>query len=163
MILRSSKAPWRLVTLPVEFISFTGQLLPDNTVRLQWEAITDQQHDHFEMEKSADGIHFVSLGRGPSSAPYWGIDTAPFTGNNFYRVKQFDKDGTIAYSNTITVYYDPGRFYVSAYPNPVADVLHVKINIAKADQYLISITDMAGRKVHEERIIATGTDNTNDR
>ena len=152
------KSTLALITLPVEFISFTGQLLPDKTVRLQWEAITDQQHDYFEMEKSADGTNFISIGRGPSAAPYWGIDTAPFTGNNFYRVKQHDKDGTITYSNTINVYNDPGSFYVSVYPNPVDDILHVKINIAKADQYLVSITDMAGRKVHEEKIIATGTE-----
>ena len=152
------KSTLSLITLPVEFISFTGELLPDKTVLLQWEAITDQQHDYFEMEKSADGTNFISIGKGPSSAPYWGIDTAPFTGNNFYRVKQYDKDGAFTYSNTINVYNDPGSFYVSVYPNPVDDILHVKINIAKADQYLISITDMAGRKVHEEKIIATGTE-----
>ena len=158
-IIKSTSA---LITLPVEFISFTGQLLPDETVRLQWEAITDQQHDYFEMEKSADGTNFISIGRGPSSAPYWGIDTAPFIGNNFYRIKQMDKDGTITYSNTINVYYDPGSFYVSVYPNPVDDILNVKINFAKADQYIISITDLAGRKVHEEKIIATGTELANE-
>ena len=156
------KSTVALITLPVEFISFTGQLLPDNTIRLQWEAITDQQHDYFVMEKSGDGNNFISIGRGPSSAPYWGIDTAPFTGNNYYRVKQVDKDGTITYSNTINVYYEPARHFVSVFPNPVSDILNVRISIAHADQYLISIADMAGRKVHEEKIIASGSQLSSD-
>jgi hypothetical protein len=152
------KSTVALITLPVEFISFTGQLLPDNSVRLQWEAIPDQQHDYFEMEKSADGSNFVSIGRGPATAPFWGIDTAPFTGNNFYRIKQVDKDGTISYSNTIVIYYEQLPSYVAIYPNPVSDMLHIRLSVAKADQYFITITDMAGRKVKEERIIAPGTE-----
>lgn len=151
------KSRLALITLPVQFISLSGQLLPDETVRLTWEAITDQQHDYFEIEKSASGSTFTSLGKGPSVAPYWGIDTAPFIGNNFYRVKQVDKNGTISYSSIINVYYSPGLFNVFVYPNPVTDILNVKINSAITEQYVISITDMAGRKVFEEKIVSAGS------
>ncbi len=140
------------VTLPVHFVSFTGQLLPDETVRLNWEAVTDQQHDYFEIEKSGNGSTFASIGIGPSSAPYWSIDTSPFTGNNFYRIKQVDKDGAITYSYTISVYYNPERINVLVYPNPVTDVLKIRINSVAVDQYLVSIADVAGRKVHEEKV-----------
>ena len=152
-IVKSTSA---LITLPVQFISFAGQLLLDETVRLNWEAITDQQHDHFEIEKSANGSNFTSIGTGPATAPYWGIDASPFTGNNFYRIKQFDKNGTTSYSTVINVYYSPGLFNVSVYPNPVTDVLNVKINSAITEQYRISITDMAGRKVFEEKVVSGG-------
>jgi carboxypeptidase T len=152
-IVKSTSA---LITLPVQFVSFAGQLLPDETVRLNWEAITDQQHDYFEMEKSANGSNFIYIGKGPSSAPYWGIDTSPFIGNNFYRIKQADKNGTTSYSSIINVYYSPGLFNVSVYPNPVTDILNVKINSATTEQYVISITDMAGRKVFEEKVVSAG-------
>src|SRR6185295_284158 len=66
--------------------------------------------------------------------------------------------GTISYSNTIVVYYEQIRSYVSIYPNPVTDILHIKLSVAKPDQYFITITDMAGRKVHEQKIIAPGTE-----
>jgi len=151
------KSRLALITLPVQFISFTGQLMPDETVRLNWEAITDQQHDYFEIEKSANGSTFTTIGKGPSSAPYWGIDTSPFTGNNFYRIKQVDKDGTMSYSSIINVYNSPGLFNVSVYPNPVTDILNVKINSANTEQYLITITDMAGRKVFGEKVVSAGT------
>jgi carboxypeptidase T len=151
------KSRLALITLPVEFISFTGQLLPDETVRLTWEAITDEQHDYFEIEKSANGSSFTSIGRGPSVAPYWGIDTSPFSGNNFYRIKQVDKNGTISYSSIINVYFGPGLFNVSVYPNPVTDILNVKINSAITEQYVISISDMAGRKIFEEKVFSSAS------
>ena len=153
-IIKSTSQP---IILPVQFISFTGQLLPDETIRLRWETETDQQHDYFEIEKSANGANFISIGRGPASAPYWSVDASPFIGNNFYRIKQVDKDGTITYSNTINVYYSPVSSNVSVYPNPVSDILHIKVNFKSADQYSINITDLAGRKVHEEKVAAGET------
>ncbi|MEO8406400.1 MAG: T9SS type A sorting domain-containing protein, partial [Chitinophagaceae bacterium] len=141
-----------LVTLPVHFISFTGTLLPDQTVHLDWVAITDQQHDYFEVEKSVPGNGFISLGRGPEAPPYWKIDPSPAPGNNFYRIKQFDKNGTITYSNIINVQYNPA-FSVGIYPNPVNDILNIKISTAIADQYTIQLTDMSGRRVYEGKIV----------
>ncbi|MGZ8558354.1 MAG: M14 family zinc carboxypeptidase, partial [Chitinophagaceae bacterium] len=140
------------VTLPVQFISFTGQLLPDETVRLNWIAVTDQQHDYFEIEKSANGSSFIFIGRGLYSAPYWHIDPSPYTGNNFYRIKQVDKNGAITYSYTISIKYNPERIDVLVYPNPVTDVLKIRVNSLLVDQYLVSITDVSGRKVHEEKV-----------
>ncbi|MEI9811102.1 MAG: hypothetical protein WDO16_26240 [Bacteroidota bacterium] len=46
------KSTTPLLTLPVHFISFTGKLQPDKTVRLDWKAVTDQQHKYFEAERS---------------------------------------------------------------------------------------------------------------
>lgn len=157
------KSTLALITLPVQFTSFTGKLLPDETIRLDWEAITDPQHDHFEIQKSADGLSFVTFERGPSSAPYWGLDTSPYIGNNFYRIKQVDKNGTISYSAVINVSYQPARFSVSVYPNPITDdVLNIKINAATTQQYLISLTDIAGRKVYEKYVPASGTQTSID-
>ncbi len=145
-----------LIPLPVHFISFTGRLLPDQTVRLDWNAVTDQLHDYFEVEKSVNGTNFTTIGKGPSSAPYWKTDPSPYTGNNYYRIKQVDKDGTVTYSTTINVYFGPKRFTAAVYPNPVTDILNVKINSDKTDHYEITITDLTGRIVYEEKIM-TGT------
>ncbi|HLG40421.1 MAG TPA: M14 family zinc carboxypeptidase [Chitinophagaceae bacterium] len=146
-----------LIALPVQFTSFTGRLLPDKTVRIDWQAATDQQHDYFEAEKSADGSNFVSIGRGPLSAPYWKIDPSPSVGNNYYRIKQVDKDGKATYSAIINVYYNPSAFFVSIYPNPVEEIVKVKLNSLPADRYRLTITDLVGRKTHEETVIVTGS------
>src|SRR5690606_29004625 len=97
------------VTLPVEFISFKGEVLPSGQVRLDWEAATDNLHDYFEVERSSNGIQFSSIGRGPDSAPFSFIDVAPFSGSNYSRVKQVDLDGTVTYS---TVIHKIGRAHV---------------------------------------------------
>ena len=146
------KSTSSLVTLPVQFLSFNGRLLPDETVHLNWEAITDRMHDYFEVQRSADGSSFYSIGQVSGAAPYRLIDTAPFIGNNYYRVKQMDKDGTITYSQIISVYFNPVKFTAFVYPNPVTDVLRIRINTAMAGTYTVSLVDMAGRKMHEERI-----------
>jgi carboxypeptidase T len=151
------KSTTDMIPLPVHFISFTGKLLPDNTVRLDWKAVTDQLHDYFEVERSVDGTNFVSIGRGPSSVPYWKIDPSPVIGNNYYRIKQVDLDGNVTYSTIVNVYYNPASFRVSVYPNPVKDILNVKINTNAADRYTISIADLAGRTIYSESVVTVSS------
>lgn len=154
--LKVIKSTTPLVTLPVHFISFTGRLQADKTVRLEWRAIADDQHDYFEVERSANGTDFVSIGRGPATAPYWKIDPSPSIGNNYYRIRQFDKDGRTSYSNVITIFYDPAKFSIAAYPNPVQDRLTVRIGSLHPERYTVTATDMAGRIVYSEQLL-TGT------
>jgi hypothetical protein len=147
------KSTTPLITLPVHFISFTGRLQSDETVRLEWRASTDDEHDYFEVERSANGTDFISIGRGPSTTPYWKIDPSPAIGNNYYRIRQSDKDGRITYSAVINVYYDPNKFNVAVYPNPVKDILTIKIGSLQPEQYQVTLTDMIGRKVHQETVM----------
>lgn len=154
--LKVVKSTSPLVTLPVHFLSFTGRLLANETVRLDWNAITDDQHDYFEVQKSTDGINYTTLGRGPALAPYWYLDPSPLAGNNYYRIKQFDKNGATAYSQVINVAYKV-NFTLSVYPNPlVQDLLQVRLGAAIADQYTVSVTDMTGRTIHEQ-LVQSGT------
>src|SRR5690606_20690208 len=141
------------VTLPVEFISFKGEVLPSGQVRLDWEAVTDNLHDYFEVERSSNGIQFSSIGRGPDSAPFSFIDVAPFSGSNYYRVKQVDLDGTVTYSTVIHIITNAGRLIVSAFPNPTSDVINVTTRAAEADRFYITLTDLNGRTVYEEKLV----------
>src|SRR5690606_24899511 len=135
------------VTLPVEFISFKGEVLPSGQVSLVWEAVTDNLHDYFEVERSSNGVQFASIGRGPEAAPFSFIDVAPFSGSNYYRVKQVDLDGTVTYSTVIHIITNAGRLIVSAFPNPTSDVINVTIRAAEADRFSITLTDLNGRTV----------------
>jgi murein tripeptide amidase MpaA len=148
------KSTLALITLPVEFTSFTGRLQNDGTIRLDWAAITDAQHDHFEIQKSSDGAGFATIANGPSAPPYWGIDTAPGLGNNFYRIKQVDKDGTITYSSVVNVVYQPVAMNVMIYPNPVTDKLNIRVDGQAGETYTMTIQDVTGRLLLSEKIIA---------
>lgn len=146
------KSTTPLVTLPVHFKSFSGKLLTNETIRLDWKADTDQQHDHFEVEKKTAGTDFVAIGRGPASDPYYFIDVNPVAGNNYYRIRQVDKDGKISYSTTIAVVYKPRTLLAEIYPNPVSDLLRVKIKSGETASYELTLTDISGRIIHEEKI-----------
>lgn len=141
------------ITLPVEFKGIQGNLLSNGTIRIDWDAVTDEEHDRFEVERSGNGSDFVSIGAGPATAPYYRIDPTPLAGNNFYRIKQVDIDGRITYSNTINVVANPSKLTVSAFPNPVNGLLNVSISSSQPDRYSITLTDIGGRKIYEKKII----------
>lgn len=145
-----------LVVLPVQFISFNARLQADETVRLTWEAITDQHHDHFVVERSTDGHNYHALGIVASGNPFQFIDLSPAEKNNYYRLRQVDKDGTTSYSQVVTIYYYHNKPVVSAYPNPVNDVLSLRTQQVNVPGYRASLVDMAGRTVGEKIIPVSG-------
>jgi carboxypeptidase T len=144
-----------LVVLPVHFLRFDGRLIGEGRAELSWDAETDQHHDHFELERSADGRNFISLGRSPSVPPYKMIDPALMTGNNYYRVKQVDRDGRVIYSNVINIVYNPGRINLVVFPNPVKDHLKIRMTSPAPSKYEITITDVAG-KIISQQSMSTG-------
>ncbi len=146
-----------LQTLGANFLSFTGKLLPDNTIELKWDASVDQKHRYFEVEKSIDRINFVSIGRIEGSMLYRLIDNNPIIGNNFYRIKEVDVDGKAGYSNIINVVYNPAVHYLKLYPNPVKDNLNMRIKLNTADKINIQISDLSGRIVNSIEVNAGST------
>jgi hypothetical protein len=138
-----------LVTLPVNFLDFTATLLSDNTVKLNWQAVTDQDHDYFVVERSADGKNFITLSLAPQSAPYSYIDAAPLQGKNYYRIKQMNKNGSFTYSKVMSIMVVKGN-NISLYPNPVADMLSIKLKNSERDRLKIEITNVDGKTVYNK-------------
>ncbi len=146
-----------LLTLGANFLSFNGKLLPDLTVELKWDAAVDQKHQHFEVEKSADRINFVSIGRIEGNMLYRLIDNNPFIGNNFYRIKEVDVDANATYSNIINVIYNPAVHYLQLYPNPVKDNLSIRIKLNASDKINIQVSDLSGRTIKTMEVNAGST------
>ncbi|MEN9547786.1 MAG: hypothetical protein RIR12_377 [Bacteroidota bacterium] len=149
----SSHTP--LVALAANFISFTGILKQDNTVGLTWEASIDNEHAYFEVEKSTDRITFNTIGRVTGGTNlYTYVDNQPYLGNNFYRIKAVDRAGKKQFSSIINVVYNPKLEWVSLYPNPAKDFLHVEIKMATADRITIQVVDVAGKVVLSKIMLA---------
>lgn len=140
-----------LVNLPVQFVDVKGRLLHDRTIEVTWLAYADDMHDYFEVEKSANGSDFYPIGVVKGPPPYKHIDKTPLSGNNFYRIKQYDKDGKFSHSKTINVVYNPGVKLI-IYPNPVTanDALTIKLLEGITESLNIRITDVQGRVVYEK-------------
>ena len=112
--------------LPVDLISFKA-MRAEEGVRLEWETASEQNNDYFEVQKSADGKTFNSIGEVAGSGTtnehhsYSFIDGKPYQGITYYRLKQVDFDGKYNYSKIVLIDIDDvGRneFGFIMYPNP---------------------------------------------
>ena len=135
--------------LPVHLFSFEGAA-EVNTVLLRWITALEINSDYFGVEHSSDAIGWNTIGRvnaqGESAdkVAYDFRHTSPVHGNNFYRLKLTDKDGSYTYSNTVKVIFKNGANQITVYPNPAAD--HITVS-ATQDIAAYTIADHLGRIV----------------
>ena len=85
----------------------------NGTVALRWQDIGLDGVDHFEIDRSADGESFNSIGDLPNTRAadsvlyfYSFVDKSPLNGDNFYRIKVVGRNGNIYYSTIILIKVD---------------------------------------------------------
>lgn len=116
--------------LPVEWLSFE-LFKEEEVVRLIWKTATEINNDGFEVQRSQNAEDWEKIawidGKGNSTliSKYIDIDTKPYTGLSYYRIKQVDFDGTYEYSEIKAVDFKGTRDIV-VYPNPFNDLVHVQ-------------------------------------
>jgi hypothetical protein len=85
--------------LPVELLYFDG-IAYDKTNYLEWATATEHNSSHFVVEKSEDGYTWKSIGQqwaainSTQEIQYDLMDDNVYPVINYYRLKQFDIDGT---------------------------------------------------------------------
>ncbi len=141
-----------ITNLPIKLISFTGEKVGRNT-ELAWTTASEQNNEYFTVFRSRDTHEWVEiaevLGAGTSQIPlnYGIIDTSPFIGTNYYKLRQTDFDGTFVDSQVIAVDVDVGDEFV-VYPNPVQRGVMFQTSLKVS-----YIADAAGRFVPFENNI----------
>lgn len=118
--------------LPVELLDFNTIFLNNNRVKLNWRTASEINNDFFTIERSTDGIDWEELaivdGAGNSSTllTYQTIDSNPFSGTSYYRLKQTDFDGKFEYSEIRSVNIKEfGDTQVHIYPNPAENLITI--------------------------------------
>lgn len=136
--------------LPVTLLRFKAQ--PEaGTVSLAWTTTSESNSSHFDIERSANGRDWSKIGtvsaQGESreNKSYFFSDAHPLSGENVYRLKMTDLDGTFAYSRLQSVRMQELP-RVSVYPNPVSE----RIFISNPDEVKqITLADMSGRMIYK--------------
>ena len=87
--------------------------------------------DNYAIERSANGSEYEEISLLPSKGGrdaelYSDVDFAPATGDNYYRVKFYFKDGTVGYSEAKLVYFADLIDFV-LFPNPASDFIKVNL------------------------------------
>lgn len=145
-------------TLPVNWLSFTGTE-QGKTVLLQWATASENNNDHYEIERSANGTSYQSIGQVAASAnpairnDYQYTDLNPVNGTTYYRLKQVDKDGRSRYSTVIAVNYaGNGGFELRVMPGSGLVGLIVPATVTgKVD---VIIYDAQGRQLQRQAVVA---------
>ncbi|HTN19990.1 MAG TPA: LamG-like jellyroll fold domain-containing protein [Pelobium sp.] len=144
-------------SLPVNLTAFTAKA-DGNSVRLNWTTLSEQNNHHFAIEKSVDGINFENLatvnGQGNSNAVsnYSAEDHSPIIGNNYYRLTQFDNDGTAKVLGTRAIKFGLNaneNFLV--FPNPAVKHINIKVpeNVKNAT---VTINNLNGMQVYKRML-----------
>jgi hypothetical protein len=120
-------------TLPLTWLYFTASI-EGNSVLLQWATAAESNNDFFEIERSADGLTWTSIGSVKAAGnnsdqhSYSFIDKQPLPGNNFYRLRQADLDGKFTYSRIVSISSSDAPAEWQIYQNPVLDgVLRIRL------------------------------------
>lgn len=136
--------------LPISLVSYNAAII-NNKAELSWRMVSELSSSNFLIEKSSDGINFVTAGTVHSKEEHIGLaeyeftDPHPYFGNNYYRITLLElleqerclgvRKVTYAYNNAI-----------SLYPNPVSgNTISLQTMAVTEGKVGYTITDMAGR------------------
>jgi hypothetical protein len=132
--------------LPVSELNFTATRNGE-TVLLKWNTLPETNSKYFLIERSSDEKNWSSIGHIPvgnnSIRNYFFTDSMPYTGVNYYRLKQVDGDGRYSFSDIHSVLMNNER-KLNVYPNPVTSLLQVKTNVKLSG---VRIMDLSGKIV----------------
>lgn len=145
--------------LPLTLLEFKGGL-QENAVNLQWVTSDEVNTKEFVIERRNQNTTFTAIGKvfAQSTAgthQYSFTDTKPLAGKNFYRLKLIDKDGNFTYSNIVPIKINDAVFTLSAYPNPVKNILNIKTSSTGNNKITMHVTDLTG-KLLLNKVINTG-------
>lgn len=116
--------------LPLRFVSLSAQRKANYNL-VEWKAASATNTDHFEIERSEDGLHFRSIGtaishNSISEVAYSFRDLNLPTGTSWYRIRCIDKDGKFTLSQVVSVtdqQYQPQSMYILN--NPARGSIHI--------------------------------------
>jgi hypothetical protein len=142
-------------TLPVLLSEFTGNKTGNMNV-LNWTSSSENNFSHYNIQRSANGTDFITLGRvdsksinGNSSTNlnYSYADAHPSRGHNIYRLEQVDKDGQKRYSKVVDLYNSHSGSTIVMLQNDAGDLVNIYISSTKTSNATVKVADMIGRIV----------------
>lgn len=155
------------VALPITLLSFTGEVQEKQNL-LYWTTSSEHNNRGFEIQRSINRMDFIKIdfintnainGNSNLNITYNVTDLNFPPGINYYRLKQIDKGGKFSFSNIVALRNNSTLSrLISIYPNPVQDILSVKITSGVAGKMAILIFDITGRQLMHEIIAEVNGD-----
>ncbi|MEO6760434.1 MAG: T9SS type A sorting domain-containing protein, partial [Saprospiraceae bacterium] len=143
-------ANYGYVSLPIELTEFQA-VKAGHAVNLQWTTATEQNNDHFEVERSSNGADWTMLtilptknGNARYPQNYQTTDANPQPARNYYRLRQVDTDGRASYS-AVRIVEMGVESIASVAPNPIENGLLQLTLTGSPSPNQVRLTDSQGR------------------
>lgn len=137
--------------LPVQLISFQGNVDTKNKVSLQWRIENNRTVDQFEVQRSHDGREFKTVGivfasEKSNIEDYMFYETISSFEKVMYRLKMIDKNNNVSYSKTLAFQNKAVTTNsIKIFNNPVVDQLIFNYTAFASRIIDIKVYDMSGR------------------
>lgn len=136
--------------LPSNNLTFKASLIDERSL-LQWNVRDEYNVDYYEVEYSADGTHFTSLGRVNSKGNNTGVNNYQFTDQSntialsrYYRLKVTGTRGAHSYSAILKLTMKNLQV-TRIMPNPFDKVITIQLYLKSAERVQMRLIDMYGR------------------
>jgi len=154
----------RSTVLPVTIVSVQA-ILQQTEVNVNWVVANELNIQKYEVERAADGIHFLTIGNkaaagaGAAQYQYSSTDKQPLPGYNYYRIKYIDENGHIHYSTIVKVNNNSITHpVISVYPNPIENnLMNVQFVNCETGNYRARLLNAAGQLVYETTVTNNNT------
>jgi hypothetical protein len=123
--------------LPVDLVNFSGFTCA-GSLCFSWATMAENNNGHFELQRSTDGLNFVTVAIVPTLANggysnrallYGAVDSEPLNNLAYYRLTQIDLDGKAEFSAILVIGGNqlkrPG---FSIFPNPAESAFNVSLD-----------------------------------
>jgi fibronectin-binding autotransporter adhesin len=151
--------------LPVELISFTAVPVNNKEVALEWKTATEINNNYFLVEKSLNAVDYEVVTSVASKAingnssiilNYDAIDSSPYAGISYYRLKQIDFNGDYKYSDVVAVNLNENAELVfDVHPNPTdGNSFNISFATEYDKDYFIEVYDLQGKQLLLQKVIA---------
>lgn len=141
-----------ILTLPLQLLSFSAEA-KNNNVLLTWSTNREINTKLFEIQRSTDGLHFITIdaifAKGGYSITnnYTYIDSKAINGNNYYRLKMIDSDEKFTYSTVKKVSFLVNKTIITVFPNPAIDFVTLQVNNNQPATFIYSVYTVDGKTI----------------
>lgn len=143
---------------PVAFSSIAA-FYKQNQIFVNWKTLLEINVNRFEIQKSVDGIAFNTIevvkarGNGNSTTSYSCIDINPAIGNNYYRIKSIENDGSTQFSSVVKLINGQVKADFVVAPNPVKDKnMNIQLTNLNKGIYTIDVIGLSGQKIKSVQV-----------
>lgn len=136
----------------MKFSAFNAVYI-NGVTKVTWSTATETNNDHFDIERSEDGVSFVAIGsisgmlksNQLKNYAYTDLNATSNSGFLYYRIKQVDKNSQFDYTDIKAVKVPKlNSFTVKSFPNPVTSQLNIALAQNRASA-TYSLNDISGK------------------